>query len=82
MKKIWFVSDSEPIPELTGKGRLMRAGKLAQYAAELGNKVTWWSSTWLHYEERFYSNKEEKIDLNANLRLHLLHVKKAYKVSA
>lgn len=79
MKKIWFVSDSEPIPELTGKGRLMRAGKLAQYAAELGNKVTWWSSTWLHYEERFYSNKEEKIDLNANLRLHLLHVKKAYK---
>ena len=38
MKKIWFVSDSEPIPELTGKGRLMRAGKLAQYAAELGNK--------------------------------------------
>lgn len=79
MKKIWFVSDSEPIPVLTGKGRLMRGGKLAQYASELGNKVTWWSSTWLHYEERFYSNKEEKIELNKNLNVRLLHVKKAYK---
>lgn len=77
--KIWIISDSEPIPQLTGNGRLMRAGQLAELFEEEDCDVTWYASTWLHYEEKFYTDRCEKIKLKDNLSLILLHAGKAYK---
>lgn len=77
--KVWVVKEGEPLPMLTGKGRLMRAGMLANTFASLDNDVIWWSSTWLHYEKRYYCNHSETIKLSDNLELNLLHVKHAYK---
>lgn len=79
MKKIWIISDSEPIPELTNSGRLMRAGKFCDYAKKNGFDVTWWSSTWMHYEKRFISDSKFETTLQNGTSLKLLHVKKAYK---
>lgn len=76
--KVWVVRDTEPVPMLTGNGRLMRAGMIAEYFAKAGHDVTWWASTWLHYEKRFYSDKDEVIVLNDNLTIHMLHPGKAY----
>lgn len=77
---IWIVNEGEPLPMLTGNGRMMRGGTLADYFSnEKNNHVTWWFSTFLHYEKRFYINEDKDIDLKDNLLLKLLHVKNAYK---
>lgn len=76
--KVWIVRDTEPLPMLTGNGRLMRAGMFSEYFSSMGNDVTWWVSTWLHYEKRFFSKKDEIIKLNDNLTIKMLHPGKAY----
>ena len=77
---IWVVNEGEHIPELTGKGRTMRGGMLANYFSNpADNDVTWWFSTFMHYEKKYYADKQVKIDLKPNLHLKMLHSKKAYK---
>lgn len=79
MLRIWVVNSEEPIPALTGKGRLMRGGTLAEcFSSDADNDVTWWCSTFLHYEKRFYDTKPVSVDLKKNLHLRMLHTGKAY----
>jgi len=76
---IWVVNEGEPLPMLTGKGRLMRGGMLADYFSCASNEVVWWFSTFLHYQKEYYCYSDKVIKLKTNLELRLLHVKKAYK---
>lgn len=78
-KNVWVVTDSEPIPQLTGTGRLMRGGKFAEYFANEGCKVTWWTTTFLHYEKRFIYNESKTVELSDNIKINFLHPIKAYK---
>lgn len=76
--KIWIVNSEEPIPQL--KGRLMRGGTLADcFSDDCGNDVTWWCSTFLHYEKRFYATESLSEDIKDNLHIKMLHIKKAYR---
>lgn len=79
MKYIWVVCEGEPIPIGSYNGRLMRGGMLAKTFADLGSEVTWWTSTYLHYEKRYIAKQHEKITLSKNLELQLLHSNSGYK---
>ena len=49
---IWLVRDLEPIPSDPGGRRLMRAGMLAEALAKRGHAVTWFTSSFDHYQKR------------------------------
>jgi len=78
-KRVWVVAESEQIPQLTGHGRLMRGGQFAEMLSEMNCEVIWWTSNWLHYEDRFYSEQQETIEINKHLKAVLLHAGHAYK---
>ncbi|MEA4859900.1 MAG: glycosyltransferase [Sphaerochaeta sp.] len=77
--KIWIIAEGEPLPIPESKGRLMRAGMLAKQFSEIGSLVTWWSSTYLHYEKRYVSDIQKTIKINSNLLLNLLHSSNGYQ---
>lgn len=78
--KIWIVNEAEPIPQLNGKGRNMRAGVIADiFTEDADSDVTWWFSTFLHYEKKYYASEPVNTDLKPNLHLKMLHVKHAYR---
>ena len=75
---IWLIGEGESIP-VDGRERLMRLGMLAKYLSEHGHKVTWWSSTFIHGEKKYYCSKYKELQINPNERLILLHSAIAYK---
>lgn len=75
---IWIVCEGEPLPIADQNGRLMRGGMFATQLAHLGYNVTWWSSTYLHYEKKYISDGLQTILLNPNLKLSLLHSPNGY----
>lgn len=79
MKYVWVVCEGEPIPISSYNGRLMRGGMLAKTFSDLGSEVTWWSSTYLHYEKRYLVEESQRIELSENLQIHLLHSANGYK---
>ena len=74
--KIWLIKEGEENP--MGSGRLHRSGMLAKYLSEQGHSVTWWSSTYIHGEKRFYCDNYREIDLNEREKLILLHSNTVY----
>ncbi|MCI8674208.1 MAG: glycosyltransferase family 4 protein [Lachnospiraceae bacterium] len=75
---IWLIGEGEPLP-VDGRERLMRLGMLAKYLSGQGHKVTWWSSTFIHGEKRYYCKSYKEIRINPKERLVLLHSPVAYK---
>src|SRR5690554_4268813 len=57
----------------------MRSGTFAKDLAGRGHDVTWWSSTYLHYEKKYVANKFKIINLKDNFRLVLMHSRFGYK---
>jgi glycosyltransferase involved in cell wall biosynthesis len=76
---IWIIAEGEPLPILESNGRLMRAGMLAKQFSDMGSSVTWWTSTYLHYEKKYINTKMKFMVINSNLKLVLLHSKLGYK---
>lgn len=75
---IWIVCEGEPLPINGLNGRLMRGGMFATQLAQLGYHVTWWSSTYLHYEKKYISDELQTILVNPSLKLKLLHSPNGY----
>lgn len=71
--KIWVVNSEEPIPQLTGKGRMLRGGMLADFFSRYNHDIIWWCSTFLHYEKEFFVKKDKNIALKKNLNLKMIH---------
>ncbi len=70
---IWLIQIGEPLP-VDGEGiRLFRTGILAGMLAERGHDVTWWASTFDHFNrnQRYYRDTE--VVVREGLRLVLLH---------
>lgn len=76
---IFVIAEGEALPLVNGTGRLMRAGMIAQKLSQRGNDVTWWSSTFLHYEKRYFRQEDTEIHVGDNLTLRLLHSRFGYK---
>ena len=79
MATIWIIREGEPIPGFSSSGRIMRSGTFALNLAELGHGVTWWTSTYLHYEKRYIKPIIKTHVLNPNLEIKFLHSKNGYK---
>ena len=75
---IWIVCEGEPLPIADQNGRLMRGGIFATQLGHLGYHVTWWSSTYLHYEKKYVSDGPQTILINPNLHIKLLHSPNGY----
>ena len=78
MNKVWVIKEGEPLPLNNSNGRLMRAGIIAKLFSVRGSVVTWWSSTYLHYEKKYVSDGPQIIQVNPNLNLKLLHSPNGY----
>lgn len=76
---IWIVCEGEPLPIAGQNGRLMRGGMFATQLADLGYHITWWSSTYLHYEKRYVSGVQQTLQVNPKLTLKLLHSSNGYQ---
>lgn len=79
MNKLWVIKEGEPLPLNNSNGRLMRTGMLAKLFSEMGSVVTWWSSTYLHYEKRYVSGVQQTLQVNPKLTLKLLHSSNGYR---
>ena len=77
--RIWILKEGEPLPINNSNGRLMRAGMLAELFSQKGSEVTWWSSTYLHYEKKYACDNEQTIKISTKFSLKLLHSSNGYK---
>ncbi len=71
---IWLATIGEPVPLETGcADRLHRTGYFAQFLANRGHRVVWWTSAFDHFRKRHLTNSDKVVDLGPNLRIRLLH---------
>jgi glycosyltransferase involved in cell wall biosynthesis len=72
--RIWLVTIGEPLPVKDGvNDRLYRTGYFAQFLADRGHGVTWWSSTFNHMRKTRLFDKDTEITLRPGLELRLLN---------
>lgn len=72
--RIWLATIGEPVP--VGEGfadRLHRTGQFAQYLAENGNKVVWWTSAFDHFSKKHHFPVDTVLQASENLEIKLLH---------
>lgn len=70
---VWLVNEGENLPGDDNDTRLQRMGLLAYQLDKLGAKVTWWQSTFNHYQKKFRYHKDKDIRLTENLDMKLIH---------
>lgn len=71
--KVWLVNEGENLPGDDNNPRLQRMGLLAYELEKLGSKVTWWQSTFNHYQKKFRYHEGKEIKLTDNLEMKLIH---------
>lgn len=69
---IWLVTVGEPLPGYSTGDRLWRCGFLARLLADRGHMVTWWTSTFDHFNKRHFEDTEVVREVGQNLRLRFL----------
>lgn len=74
----WLLARGEALP-IIEKERLWRVGMLAKSLAARGHNVTWWTSTFIHHEKRYFCNEHKEFQVNPNLKLVLLHSRIHYR---
>ena len=72
MKQIWLVKLGETLPIGTIKRRLLRKGLLAEILAKEGHDVTYWCSTFDHFNKENRFSKDTEIETEEGYRLKLL----------
>lgn len=79
MKRIWLVKIGETLPIGTNQKRLLRTGLLAAILAKDGHDVTFWSSTFDHFNKKHHFSDDKDIITEDGYRLKLLNGKAYYK---
>lgn len=69
---IWLVTVGEPLPTDEGNVRLHRCGILAGLLAEKEHDVTWWTSTFDHFNRTQRYREDTTVSLADNYRLRVL----------
>jgi len=70
--RIWLVTVGEPLPGYSSGDRLWRCGFLARLLANRGHQVTWWTSSFDHFNKRYFEEAEANSEISSNLRLQFL----------
>ncbi len=71
--KIWLLEVGESLPVGDNRGcRLRRIGILARRLAAAGHEVTWWASTFDHYQKRHVVETEVPLPVSPGLRIQPL----------
>ncbi len=71
--KIWLVNEGENLPGDDNNPRLQRMGLLAYVMADHGVDVTWWQSTYNHYQKKFRYDEDKDIQLGEKFEMKLIH---------
>lgn len=78
--RIWLATVGEPLPVDAGGQRLLRTGQLAQWLADRGHEVVFFTGTMDHYARRLRSDVTVTYDIAPNYRIVALGGR-AYKRS-
>ena len=72
MKKlsILLVKDGEPLP-LHSNAKKLRTSLIASEMLRRGHEVTWFTSTFDHYEKSYHARSDKKISINENYTMEL-----------
>ena len=68
---IWLITVGEPLPTDPGDPRLWRSGLLARHLIDQGHSVTWFSSTFDHFQKRQRADRNVSMDFEG-IRIELL----------
>lgn len=79
MKRIWLVKIGETLPLGTNQKRLLRTGLIASILAKDGNDVTFWSSTFDHFNKKHHFSADTEIITEEGYCLRMLYGRKYYK---
>lgn len=71
--RVWLVNEGENLPGDDNNPRLQRMGLLAYEMEKLGSQITWWQSTFNHYQKKFRFFEDRDIQLTENLEMKLIH---------
>ena len=71
--KVWLVNEGENLPGDDNNPRLQRMGLLAFELEKLGPEVTWWQSTFNHYQKKFRYHADKDIKVTDRLEMKLIH---------
>lgn len=71
--KVWLVNEGENLPGDDNNPRLQRMGLLAFELEKLGPEVTWWQSTFNHYQKKFRYHEDKDIRVTDHLEMKLIH---------
>ena len=71
--RIWLVNEGENLPGDDNNPRLQRMGLLAYELEKMGPEITWWQSTFNHYQKKFRYHEDKDIQLTDKLNMKLIH---------
>lgn len=70
---VWLVNEGENLPGDDNNPRLQRMGLLAYEVEKLGANVTWWQSTYNHYQKKFRCYEDKNVQLTERMELKMIH---------
>jgi len=71
--KIWLLKTSEKLPVSNKNIRLMKMGMLAEKLSEQGHEISWFSSSFDHFEKKQLFPKDIIIEKKDNYKIYLAH---------
>ncbi len=69
---VWLLQANEPMPVVNDGQRLFRMGLIAQELVKRGHNVTWFATTFNHFEKKQMYNKDMDIEVRRNYEIRLI----------
>ena len=76
---VWLLQANEPMPIVNEGQRLFRMGLIAKELVERGHKVTWFATTFNHFEKKQMYDNDKDIKVADNYLLRLIWAPKYKK---
>lgn len=76
---IWLLQASEPMPVVNKNERLLRMGMIGEELNKRKWNITWFSSTFDHFNKKQIYDEDKIIKVNKNYKLILYHTMSYYK---
>ena len=70
--KVWLLQANEPMPIVNEGQRLFRMGLIAEELTKRNHEVTWFATTFNHFEKKQMYDKDTEINVSDNYKLELI----------